>query len=168
MGQMRTNKIVDFSTMVTLRQRYREQGRIVVWTNGCFDLLHLGHIHSLQQASQLGEILLVGINSDTSVRHLKGPGRPILPETERARIVAALECVDHVLIFDETTPTAVLEQVQPDIHCKGTEYAPPHGRALPERAVVEAYGGRVAFLPLLPGLSTTDLIARVQHQRGKE
>src|SRR5437763_1270584 len=129
---------------------HRAAGRTAVWTNGCFALLHAGHIRSLHTASQLGDILIVGLNSDDSIRRLKGPGRPVLPEQDRAELLAALECIDHVLIFSGATPTPTLERLQPDVHCKGAEYAPPHGRPLPERAVIEASGGRIEFLPLLP------------------
>jgi rfaE bifunctional protein nucleotidyltransferase chain/domain len=163
MSTTRTNKIVTLLSLLTVRTAYRHAGRTVVWTNGCFDLLHAGHIRSLQDASQLGDILVVGLNSAASVRQLKGQGRPILPEQERAAILAALECVDHVLIFDHLTPTPVLQVLQPDVHCKGADYAPPHGKPIPEQAIVEAYGGRVAFLPLVAGLSTTDLIDRIRR-----
>ncbi len=163
MNTTRQNKIVALPELLAIRAVHRQAQRSVVWTNGCFDLLHTGHIRSLNAASQLGDVLVVGINSDESVRHLKGAGRPILPAAERAEILAALECVDHVVIFPELMPMAILELVQPDVHCKGAEYAPPHGRPLPERAVIEAYGGRIVFLPLLPGNSTTDLIERVRR-----
>jgi rfaE bifunctional protein nucleotidyltransferase chain/domain len=149
--------------MLALRAAYRGAGRSVVWTNGCFDLLHAGHVRSLKAAAALGDVLVVGLNSDASVRRLKGPGRPVLAEAERAELLAALECVDHVLVFPEDEPSNVLCQLRPDVHCKGAEYAPPHGRPLPERAVVESYGGRVAFLPLVEGLSTTELLRRVRH-----
>jgi rfaE bifunctional protein nucleotidyltransferase chain/domain len=161
MHAIRTNKVGELLALIAQCVAYRRAGRSVVWTNGCFDLIHAGHIRSLEAASRLGDVLVVGLNSDDSVRRLKGEGRPILPAGERAAVLAALECVDHVLVFDQLTPTAVLEQLQPEVHCKGAEYAPPHGRPLPERAVVESYGGRVAFLPLLEGLSTTELIQRI-------
>ena len=135
----------------------------MVWTNGCFDLLHAGHVQSLRTASELGDVLIVGLNSDQSIRQLKGPARPLLPQAERAQILAALECVDHVLLFDELVPTRLLGQIQPEVHCKGGDYAPPQGKPIPERAVVEAYGGRVAFLPLVPGLSTSQLIQRIRQ-----
>jgi D-beta-D-heptose 7-phosphate kinase/D-beta-D-heptose 1-phosphate adenosyltransferase len=135
---------------------------VVVWTNGCFDLFHAGHARSLSAASRLGDVLLVGVNRDASVRFLKGPGRPVLPERDRAELVAALGCVDHVLLFDDLVPTILLEALRPDVHCKGADYAPPGGKPIPERAVVEAYGGRVEFLPLLEGFSTSELIRRVR------
>jgi len=166
MNTTRKNKILDLPSLLSLREAHRQAKRTVVWTNGCFDLLHVGHIRSLQAASQLGDVLDVGLNSDESVRQLKGEGRPILPAQDRAEILAALECVDHVLIFADLTPTATLQLLRPEVHCKGAEYAPPHGRQLPERAVVEAYGGRVAFLPLLPGTSTTDVIIRIRELGG--
>lgn len=143
------------------REQARRTGRTVVWTNGCFDLLHTGHLASLAMARQLGDMLIVGLNSDASVQHNKGPIRPILSQDERAAMLAALECVDFVVIFNEPTPEAALSRLQPDVHCKGAEYAPPSGRPVPERAVVEAYGGRIEYLPLVPGLSTTELIRRI-------
>jgi rfaE bifunctional protein nucleotidyltransferase chain/domain len=163
MRSYKSPKYVDLPALLAIRAAYRQQGRTVVWTNGCFDLLHAGHVQSLLTASTLGDVLIVGLNSDRSIRRLKGPGRPILPEAERAQVLAALECVDHVLLFDDLIPTRLLEQIQPDVHCKGADYAPPHGKPIPERAVVEAYGGRVAFLPLVPGLSTSQLIQRIRE-----
>jgi rfaE bifunctional protein nucleotidyltransferase chain/domain len=153
--------------LLALRATYGQEGRSVVWTNGCFDLLHAGHVYSLNAAAALGDVFFVGLNSDDSVRRLKGPGRPFLPEVERAEMLAALECVDHVLVFDDDEPSPVLRQLRPDVHCKGAEYAPPRGRPLPERAVVEAYGGRVVFLPVVDGLSTSQLLRRIR-QVGEE
>lgn len=140
----------------------REAGQSVVWTNGCFDLFHAGHARSLQAARACGDVLVVGINSDTSVRRLKGAGRPILPASERAELVAALRHVDHVVIFDDDTPEECIRLLRPHIHCKGVDYRPPHGKPIPEAAIVESYGGQVAFLPLVAGLSTTELIRRIQ------
>src|SRR5712692_3399295 len=146
-----------------LASGWRAAGKRLVLANGCFDLLHVGHVRSLQAAAALGDVLVVGLNSDASVRRLKGPGRPVLPEAERAELLAALECVDHVLVFPDDEPSVVLRQLQPEVHCKGAEYAPPQGRSLPERTVVEGYGGRVVFLPLDEGLSTTELLRRVRY-----
>jgi rfaE bifunctional protein nucleotidyltransferase chain/domain len=162
-------KVINWPQLLELRRQWRSKGLSVVWTNGCFDLLHVGHLHSLQAARAFGNILVVGLNSDASVRQLKGPGRPVLPAEERAELLAALECVDHVVVFDETTPEAALERLRPDVHCKGADYAPPHGKPIPEAGVVQAYGGRVAFLPLVPGRSTSQLIERIRGQaRGAE
>lgn len=147
-----------------LRRRWRSARKTVVWTNGCFDILHIGHIRNLQAAKALGDILVVGVNTDASVRLLKGPSRPIVPERERVEILAALVCVDAVITFDELTPEAALARLQPDIHCKGADYAPPHGKPIPEAKVVTAYGGRIEFLPLVDARSTTSLVARIQRQ----
>jgi rfaE bifunctional protein nucleotidyltransferase chain/domain len=155
-------KLVAPADLPALGVALRTAGRVVVWTNGCFDLLHAGHARSLRAARALGDVLVVGVNSDDSVRRLKGPARPILPEGERAELVAALGCVDHVVVFDEDTPEACLQALRPHIHCKGADYAPPAGKPIPEAAAVEAYGGRVAFLPLVEGLSTSALIARTR------
>src|SRR4051812_35574747 len=154
MRAFRGDKVVLLDSLLTLRAGWRRAGQSVVWTNGCFDLLHAGHVRSLQAAARLGDVLVVGLNSDASVRRLKGPGRPLVPQDERACVLAALVCVDHVVVFDDLTPTALLECLRPDVHCKGAEYAPPNGRPIPEKAVVEAHGGRVEFLPLVEGLSS--------------
>jgi rfaE bifunctional protein nucleotidyltransferase chain/domain len=161
-------KLVSWDRLLAVRGDARQAGRVVVWTNGTFDLLHPGHVSSLQAARALGDVLVVGLNSDASVRGYKGPSRPILTQDERAAMVAALECVDYVIVFDEPTPEAALGRLQPDVHCKGAEYAPPHGRPVPERAVVEGYGGRIEYLPLVPGLSTTELLRRIREKGGAE
>jgi D-glycero-beta-D-manno-heptose 1-phosphate adenylyltransferase len=106
------------------------------------------------------------VNSDKSVRQLKGSGRPIVPEMERAQVIAALACVDYVMLFDELTPEAPLARLRPDVHCKGADYAPPHGKPIPEAPIVTAYGGRIEYLPLLPALSTSDLVRRVLETQG--
>jgi len=157
------SKVVDWPALLHLRQHWRRQARIVVWTNGCFDLLHVGHLRSLQAARALGDVLVVGLNSDASVRQLKGPGRPILPAAERAELLAALECVGHVVFFDEDTPEAALARLQPDVHCKGADYSPPQGKGIPEADVVRAYGGRVAFLPMVAGPSTSRIIEQIRR-----
>jgi D-beta-D-heptose 7-phosphate kinase/D-beta-D-heptose 1-phosphate adenosyltransferase len=158
-------KLTDLVTLVAVRERYRRAGKTVVWTNGCFDLLHPGHISSLQSARELGDVLMVGLNGDASVRANKGPMRPILSQHERAAVLSALECVDHVLIFDDPTPERVLAAVRPDVHCKGAEYAPPYGKPVPEAATVIGYGGRIEYLPIVPGISTTDLVGRIAGRR---
>jgi D-glycero-beta-D-manno-heptose 1-phosphate adenylyltransferase len=117
----------------------------------------------LQTAQTLGDVLIVGLNSDASVRANKGPTRPILSQDERAAMLASLSCVDHVVIFDDPTPADIIAELQPDVYCKGAEYAPPYGRPVPEAAVIQGYGGRMAFLPLVPGVSTTELLRRIQN-----
>lgn len=146
-----------------LSERLRAAGRVVVWTNGCFDLFHAGHARSLQVARSLGDVLVVGLNSDDSVHRLKSPGRPVLPVAERAALVAALRCVDYVVVFDDDTPEVCLRLLRPAVHCKGADYAPPDGKPIPEAQLVESYGGRVAFLPLIEGISTTELVRRVKN-----
>jgi rfaE bifunctional protein nucleotidyltransferase chain/domain len=160
-------KLVDWNTLLTLRAHWEAEGKEVVWTNGCFDLFHVGHLHSLRAARSLGDILIVGINSDDSVRQLKGLGRPIIPARDRAELLAALECVDYVVVFEEQTPEAALSRLRPSIHCKGAEYAPPGGKPVPEARVVASYGGRIEFLPLVPSISTTELIRRIRKQAGQ-
>jgi rfaE bifunctional protein nucleotidyltransferase chain/domain len=162
-----SSKLVSIEALVALRDRIRRQGKKLVWTNGCFDLIHAGHVRSLQAARKLGDLLVVGVNSDDSVRRLKGAGRPIVSATERIEVLSALACVDHVVMFEETTPAAVLSRLQPDICCKGADYAPPHGKPVPEANVIAAYGGRLEYLPLLPSLSTTELIRRIGEQPGQ-
>jgi rfaE bifunctional protein nucleotidyltransferase chain/domain len=159
---MRPAKVMDLDGLLARRAAWRAEGKVVVWTNGCFDLLHVGHVRSLQEARALGGVLVVGVNSDASVRRLKGPSRPIVPEAERAEVLAALACVDRVVIFGEDTPCEVLSRLQPDVHCKGEDYAPPSTRPIPEAEIVRAYGGRVAFLKFVPGLSTSDLLRRLK------
>ena len=161
-----TQEAASLAGLLAQRRAWREQGKRVVWTNGCFDILHVGHLRSLEAARSFGEVLIVGLNSDRSVLRLKGVGRPILPENERAELLVALKWVDAVLIFDESTPEAALACLKPDIHCKGADYAPPSGKPIPEKALVESYGGRVEFLPLLDGLSTTDILQRIHQVSG--
>jgi rfaE bifunctional protein nucleotidyltransferase chain/domain len=155
--------VLTLPELLDLRAEWKAAGQVVVWTNGCFDLLHSGHLASLNAARRLGDVLLVGVNSDEAVRRLKGDGRPLMPAAERAAIIAELRSVDHALIFDEDTPEAVLGQLRPDVHCKGADYAPPAGKPVPERATVEAYGGRVEFLPLLDGCSTTRFLETISN-----
>ena len=154
------SKLRTMDELCAKRAEWRAAGQTVVWTNGVFDLIHAGHIRSLRSAKSLGDVLVVGINSDASTRSIKGPGRPLVCQEDRAEVLSALEMVDCVVIFEETEPSAVLARVQPDIHCKGEEYADGK-RPVPERSVVECYGGEIRFLPLHQGRSTTDLVERI-------
>jgi len=160
-----SEKIFSMAKLHARRAEWRNQQKAVVWTNGCFDILHAGHIQSLHAARRLGDVLIVGLNADASVRRLKGSTRPIFPQGERAIMLAALACVDAVLIFEEDTPEASLRQLEPDIHCKGADYAPPSGKPIPEAELVRGYGGKVAFLPLVAGLSTSNTIERINSGR---
>jgi rfaE bifunctional protein nucleotidyltransferase chain/domain len=143
-------------------RRVQAQGGTVVFTNGVFDLLHPGHIRYLNDARRLGDALVVGLNSDRSVRANKGEGRPINPEQERGEVLLALAAVDAVAIFDEETPHAIISRVQPDILVKGADWGP---RNIVGRDVVEARGGQVVRMDLTPGFSTTELIARTRRAR---
>ena len=142
--------------------REKRNGRRIVFTNGCFDLLHPGHIGSLEQARALGDALIVGLNSDASVRQLKGAGRPVLPERERAEILAALECVDAVVIFDELTPREIIARLLPDVLVKGADWP---GDQIVGREEVEAAGGRVVSIPVVPGYSTTEILRKIREGR---
>ncbi len=154
-------KHLSLEEALALRPQWRARGLTVVWTNGCFDVLHMGHVQSLLAARREGDLLIVGLNSDRSVRALKGASRPTFPIAERVGLLGSLEAVDQVVVFDEATPEAVLAALRPDVHCKGANYAPPTGDPIPEAKLVESYGGRLAFLPLLPGLSTTAVLGRL-------
>jgi len=153
---VRSGKVLSRERLADEAARRRGAGETLVFTNGCFDLLHLGHVRYLQEARQLGSSLVVAINSNDSVRRLKGPSRPIIGAAERAEMLAALECVDYVTVFDEDTPEALLELLRPETLVKGGTTGEIVGRK-----IVEGYGGRVEKLPVVEGLSTTDIISRI-------
>jgi rfaE bifunctional protein nucleotidyltransferase chain/domain len=159
-GDAPSPKVRTIDDLIALRAPWSTAGKTVVWTNGCFDILHVGHVRSLRDAKALGDILVVGINSDASVRSIKGDSRPIVNQSDRAELIAALEMVDYVTIFDEPTPVVALSRLRPDIHCKGAEYA-DGARPLPEREVVLSYGGQIRFLPFHAGRSTSVLVERI-------
>ncbi|MFQ5458799.1 MAG: D-glycero-beta-D-manno-heptose 1-phosphate adenylyltransferase [Myxococcota bacterium] len=142
-------------------RRRRQKGERVVMTNGCFDLLHVGHIRTLQAARARGDALVLALNSDASVRSLKGPDRPVVPAAERAEILGALEAVDYVVIFEELDPRGVVEALEPDVLVKGGDWTPD---TVVGRAEVEARGGRVVVLPDIPGARTTSIIERVRGE----
>lgn len=156
-------QITTLETLLLLRPEWRASGKTVVWTNGCFDLLHAGHVRNLKEAKAEGDILIVGVNSDSSVRANKGPERPIVPEALRAEMLAAIAWVDYVVIFDDSTPIEILRTLQPDVHCKGADYA-DGSKPMPEANVVHNYGGRIAFLDLHLNCSTSALIAKIRAQ----
>ena len=149
---------------VALVDRSRAAGRRIVFTNGVFDLLHAGHVHYLQHARSLGDVLIVGLNSDRSVRANKGAGRPITPQTERAEILEALTCIDAVVVFDEETPYDLIKALQPDVLVKGADWAED---AIVGRDLVEQRGGRVVRVPLEPGRSTSAIIRKVTSGSGQ-
>jgi rfaE bifunctional protein nucleotidyltransferase chain/domain len=188
-------KVLSRDATVRLVSSLRDAGARIVLTNGIFDLLHIGHVRYLQQARALGDALVVGLNSDASTRRLKGPDRPLVPEAERAEVLAALACVDAVVIFDEDTAETLVSALRPEIYVKGGDYAAPEGstqlriigpeelrrlaararaatdppfelfRRLPEARTVAAYGGTVCLIPYVAGHSTTALIARMEARR---
>lgn len=154
---MRFNKQVYSDPQELKQDIFREKN--VVWTNGCFDLLHVGHLHSLKEAAQYGDILIVGLNSDESVRRLKGVGRPIYSEQDRANLLSSLDFVDAVLMFNGLNPMEELKIIKPDIFAKGAEYDLSQ---LPEAQLVSDYGGKVISLSLIDSISTTDIINRIK------
>lgn len=156
-----SGQVMDSDAAAAWAAELRAAGQVVVLTNGCFDLLHRGHVDYLQRARGLGDALVVGLNGDSSVRQLKGPGRPILPEADRAAVLAALRAVDVVVIFHQPTAEALAAAIQPAIYVKGGDWGTGQ-RIPPEAAVVLAYGGRVQFIPYLPGRSTSEIVAQIR------
>jgi rfaE bifunctional protein nucleotidyltransferase chain/domain len=151
--------VFDLKTATIFADGERQAGRRVVFTNGVFDLLHPGHVRYLQAARAEGDALIVGVNSDRSVRAIKGPSRPITPELERAEIIAALACVDASVIFDQDTPAEIIRSLQPDVLVKGADWA---ADAIVGRDTVEARGGRVVRIPVEQGWSTSGIIEKIQ------
>lgn len=156
---MKAEKVIERDELEQLGEKLRQAGKTVVTTNGCFDILHVGHVRILQQARALGDVLIIGINSDASVRKLKGETRPINNENDRAELLLALSSVDYVTVFGEDTPVEFLKLVKPNIHVKGADYKPEN---LAETPVVESFGGRVEILSLVPGRSTSNVVSRIQ------
>ncbi|TDN90695.1 D-glycero-beta-D-manno-heptose 1-phosphate adenylyltransferase [Microbacterium sp. BK668] len=156
-------RTVDRQRVVAAVAEARERGRVVVFTNGCFDLLHPGHAAHLEQAKAQGDLLVVALNDDASVRRLKGVGRPVSPVGDRARMVEALGCVDYVVVFSDDSPAALLEELRPQLYVKGGDYT---AEMLQETAIVEAYGGEVRILDFIPFHSTTRLVERIQAAAG--
>jgi D-beta-D-heptose 7-phosphate kinase/D-beta-D-heptose 1-phosphate adenosyltransferase len=151
-------KVVGWDSLAEQLAEARAAGRRIVFTNGCFDVLHVGHARYMEAARALGDVLVVGLNSDRSVRGLKGEKRPIVPEEDRAEMLASLAAVDYVALFDEATPEALIRHVRPDIHVKGGDYRPED---MPETPLVRSLGGEVRIMPLVEGRSTTDLVRTI-------
>ena len=158
MIDMITAPILDRDHLIAITSEARKLGEKIILTNGCFDLIHVGHIRYLAGAKELGGFVVTGINSDRQVRSLKGEGRPFMPENERAEIIASLRCVDAVTIFDEPTVEALIAAIRPDFHAKGTDYTTD---TVPEREIVRSYGGEVAIVGDPKDHSSTDLIAGI-------
>jgi rfaE bifunctional protein nucleotidyltransferase chain/domain len=160
---MAVEKILPLERACELVDELKRQGKRVVFTNGCFDVLHPGHVRVFTEARKLGDVLIVAVNSDRSVRELKGPARPITPENERAEILAALEAVDYVTIFDDASVQPVIARLLPDVLVKGGDWGPD---GIVGRADVEAAGGTVISVPVVPGFSTSALIEAAFKNRG--
>lgn len=157
----RESKVIARASVRAERDQLKRDGKTVVFTNGCFDILHSGHVMYLTFSRQQGDALMVGLNSDASVKRGKGDDRPINGQDERAMVLAALECVDYVVIFDEDEPAALIEEILPDVLVKGEDWA----HYVSGREVVERHGGKVVLAPLVQGRSTTDMIARIKQQK---
>jgi rfaE bifunctional protein nucleotidyltransferase chain/domain len=160
-----TERVLDLEGARRAAEAARASGRRVVLANGCFDLLHVGHVRYLEGARALGDLLIVGVNSDAAVRRLKGPGRPLMPASERAEILAALRAVDHVVVFDGDTADGLVALLRPAVHAKGSDYTP---ESVPEREAVRAAGGRVAIAGDAKRHSTRDVIADILGRFGRD
>lgn len=156
--------LVEDKDIVSLCDKLREEGKKIVFTNGCFDILHAGHVRYLAQARELGDCLIMGLNSDSSVRKLKGEGRPVNHELDRAEVIGALKAVDYVVIFSEPTAEQLIAKVKPHIYVKGGDYKID---TLPEAKIVFSYGGKIELLPFVEGRSTTKIINRIKENAEK-
>ncbi len=152
-------QVIQREDLELLGNELRSQGKSIVSTNGCFDLLHVGHVRILKAAKELGDVLVVGINSDASVRKLKGDSRPINKQADRAEIISSLAAVDYATIFDEDTPVEFLKLLKPNLHVKGSDYKPSD---LAETPIIESFGGKLVILELVPNYSTTSLVSKLK------
>jgi D-beta-D-heptose 7-phosphate kinase/D-beta-D-heptose 1-phosphate adenosyltransferase len=155
-----SNKLKSLDEIAAIAAQARQSGKSIVFTNGCFDLLHRGHVHILRQAKARGDLLIVGINSDRSVKSIKGPTRPILPQNDRVELIAAMEMVDYVVIFDEPDPYLLIVAIKPHVLAKGGDWS---AEKIIGADIVEQTGGRVAVIPYLKGCSTTEIIERIRN-----
>ena len=160
-------KIIDLPTLRHISEQAKSEKKKVVWTNGCYDILHAGHVRYLQSAKSCGDILVVGVNSDRSIRAVKGEQRPIVNEKQRAIVLAALTCVDYIIIFDADSPVGIIQEIQPDVYAKGGDYTIETINQQ-ERRLVESYGGDIALIPGVEGLSTTEIIGRIVKSYSNE
>ncbi|MBY0398380.1 MAG: D-glycero-beta-D-manno-heptose 1-phosphate adenylyltransferase [Thermoleophilia bacterium] len=158
----RSAKVVDLAAARRRAQEVQESGGKVVFTNGCFDILHYGHAYLLQFAREQGDHLILGLNSDASVQRFKGPDRPLVPEDQRSYMLSLYPFVDQIVLFDDDTPSALIEAIRPDVLVKGGDYTP---ETVVGRDFVESYGGRVAICPRLNGLSTTNIVTKIRQAR---
>lgn len=156
-------KLKSLDELARIAAAARAKGQTVVFTNGCFDLLHRGHVHTLREAKALGDLLIVALNSDKSVKSIKAPERPILPETDRLELIAAMEMVDYVILFDDPDPYRLIATIKPQVLAKGGDWT---ADKIIGADIVEAAGGRVARVPYLKGFSTTEIIERIRNVNG--
>jgi D-beta-D-heptose 7-phosphate kinase/D-beta-D-heptose 1-phosphate adenosyltransferase len=163
-SSVKLKKEMGLEQLQAVMKRLKREGKKVVWTNGCFDILHVGHIMYLQEARNQGDAMVVGLNSDASVQAIKGPNRPVVSESDRAQVLAALECVDYIVIFDEKTPLPLISLLQPDVYAKGGDYT-VDTIDQEERVAVEAYGGKIAIIPGQEGKSTTWIIEKISGKK---
>lgn len=152
-------KLVEKENLNNIIKKLKSDNKKIVFTNGCFDILHAGHVRYLKESKKFGDILIVGLNSDISVKKIKGESRPINPEADRAEVLAGLEAVSYIVLFDETSPVKLLEEIKPDIYTKGADYTV---ETLPEAKTVLSYGGKIEFIKFLEGRSTTKIIDKIK------
>ena len=155
-------KVLNKNELASVVEEIKKQNKKIVFTNGCFDILHIGHVRYLKESARFGDILMIGLNSDNSVQRLKGPTRPINNENDRAELLCELNFVDYVVIFDEQTPENLLNEIKPSIYTKGADYTL---ETLPEAAVVMSNGGKVEFINLVEGKSTTNVIKKIEENK---
>ncbi len=154
-------KIITKQEAIELSNKIKQDGKVLVFTNGCFDILHIGHVRYLKQSKACGDFLMIGLNSDSSVKRLKGETRPINNQNDRAELLSELNFVDYVVIFDENSPSNLLKEIKPDIFTKGADYTLD---TLPEKDAVKEYNGKIAFIDLVEGKSTTSIIKSIQNK----
>lgn len=152
-------KLIEKENLDNIIKKLKSENKKIVFTNGCFDILHAGHVRYLKESKKFGDILIVGLNSDISVKKIKGESRPINPEMDRAEVLAGLEAVSYIVLFDETSPVKLLEEIKPDIYTKGADYTV---ETLPEAKTVLRYGGKIEFIKFLEGRSTTKIIDKIK------
>lgn len=152
-------KLIEKEKLDNIIKKLKSENKKIVFTNGCFDILHAGHVRYLKESKKFGDILIIGLNSDISVKKIKGESRPINPEMDRAEVLAGLEAVNYIVLFDETSPVKLLEEIKPDIYTKGADYTV---ETLPEAKTVLSYGGKIEFIKFLEGRSTTKIIDKIK------
>jgi len=156
------SKVVSLKKIVEIRKKLNEEGKKVVFTNGCFDILHKGHVYLLKRAKKLGDVLIVGLNSDSSVKKIKGEKRPVFSTKDRAFVLSSIDVVDYIVIFNEETPLKIIKAIEPDVLVKGADW---DKKSIVGREIVESRGGRVVRIPVLKGFSTTSIIEKIKNEK---